>query len=291
MANDPLTGFDPDGRLAKQQLLNTLAERICKAHGIADFGVGLFSLAEMGGPEKASPAILAGRSATPLCDAAYTHLDDLFGQVTSHFNGEQGEHYAGGWFIGNVGPNLIPVAGSEKAGASAMAEAQTALIQRFPRLFGADVGQAFTGAGSRFGQLVGESPGAAKTGERMFSSVGGKTMEPALLNRIKTAFEAKSPGHIFGNNPWGEAHLGPDFRIAGETLNERVIALRLNPSTSSVYEELIHTAQLRRGMTDVTQMEIEAAQKLIKFADLYKIPPSETTATIQRLKTLQTLKQ
>jgi len=40
-------------------------------------------------------------------------------------------------------------------------------------------------------------------------------------------------------------------------------------------------------MTDVIQMEIEAAEKLIRFADRYHIPPSETAATIERLKALK----
>jgi hypothetical protein len=57
-----------------------------------------------------------------------------------------------------------------------------------------------------------------------------------------------------------------------------------------VYEELIHTAQIRRGMTDVIQMEIEAAQKLISFADQYKIPASETAATLEPFKGLQRLR-
>jgi len=99
-------------------------------------------------------------------------------------------------------------------------------------------------------------------------------MDPALFSRIQTAFQSQ-PGRIMASDASSEAYLGPDLRIEGETLNQNVIALRMNPSTSSVYEELIHTTQLRNGMTDVTQMEIQAAQKLIKFADQYKIPPAE----------------
>jgi hypothetical protein len=77
--------------------------------------------------------------------------------------------------------------------------------------------------------------------------------------------------------------LGPNALIEGETLSKDVIALRMNPSTSSVYEELIHRAPKARGMTDVTEMEIQAAQKLIKFADRYHIPPEQTQQTIERL--------
>jgi hypothetical protein len=39
-------------------------------------------------------------------------------------------------------------------------------------------------------------------------------------------------------------------------------------------------------MTDVTQMEIEAAKKLIRFADQYRIPAAETQQTIDRLNAL-----
>jgi hypothetical protein len=135
-----------------------------------------------------------------------------------------------------------------------------------------------------------ELPGAGTVGAAnsggLYSTIGGKGMDPALFSRIQTAFQRK-PGRIMGSNPASELHLGPNRLIEGETLSQNVIALRMNPSTSSVYEELIHTAQIRRGMTNVPQMEIEAAQKLIRFADQYKIPASETAATIERLRILQ----
>jgi thiazole synthase ThiGH ThiG subunit len=83
-------------------------------------------------------------------------------------------------------------------------------------------------------------------------------------------------------------------QVEGYPLNQNVIFLRPNPSTSSVYEELIHTAQLRRGMDRETQwleMEIEAAQKLIRFADAYKIPASETQQTMYRLNLLLKMRE
>ena len=39
-------------------------------------------------------------------------------------------------------------------------------------------------------------------------------------------------------------------------------------------------------MTDELKMEIQAAQKLIRFAKQYKIPPEETAQTIERLNSL-----
>jgi hypothetical protein len=110
-------------------------------------------------------------------------------------------------------------------------------------------------------------------------------MDSSLFGRIQTAFQ-RTLGRVMASDAASEAHLGPNLLIEGETLSPNVIALHMNPSVSSVYEELIHTAQLRRGMTDVTQMEIEAAQKLIKYADRYKIPQSQTQTTIQRLNEL-----
>ena len=110
-------------------------------------------------------------------------------------------------------------------------------------------------------------------------------MDAGLFQRIQNAFQ-RTPGRIMESSPASELHLGPNPLIEGETLSKDVIALRMNPSTSSVYEELIHTAQKARGMTDVTEMEIEAAQKLIKFADRYHIPPEQTQQTIERLNAL-----
>jgi RHS repeat-associated protein len=125
----------------------------------------------------------------------------------------------------------------------------------------------------------------AAEGTGLYSTIGGESMDAALFQRIQSAFQ-RTPGRIMESSPASELHLGPNPLIEGETLSKDVIALRMNPSTSSVYEELIHTAQLRRGMTDRTQMEIEAAQKLIRFADRYHIPPEQTQATIRRLNAL-----
>jgi hypothetical protein len=76
-------------------------------------------------------------------------------------------------------------------------------------------------------------------------------------------------------------------------LDENVIMLCRAPSTASVYEELIHTAQLRRGMTRANggwiDMEIEAQQKLIRFKNMYKIPAEDTAASIARLEDFQSL--
>jgi hypothetical protein len=107
---------------------------------------------------------------------------------------------------------------------------------------------------------------------------------------IQSAFERK-PGRIMLADENSALELNrlarPGMTVEGQTLNQNVIFLQPRPSTSSVYEELIHTAQLRRGMTDKIQMEIEAAQKLIRFSERYHIPAAETQQTINRLRLLQ----
>ena len=135
--------------------------------------------------------------------------------------------------------------------------------------------------------LVDES---SKVVSRLFTKTKGGAMDSTLFKRIQSAFERKS-GRIMESSKKSEEHL--DFisqkvggRVQGETLSQNVIALRRNPSVSSVYEELIHTAQLRRGMTNIVEMEIEAARKLIRFADRYRIPKSQTRQTEKRLEKL-----
>jgi hypothetical protein len=67
--------------------------------------------------------------------------------------------------------------------------------------------------------------------------------------------------------------------------------LPAQPTTSAVFEELIHTAQNRTGRftgDNVLQIEIEAAEKLIRFHRGYGIPNSETRATTDRLRGMRT---
>lgn len=154
--------------------------------------------------------------------------------------------------------------------------------------------------------IKGAVTGAAKTGVKelaavgtkeistpLFSRIGGEAMDPALFQRVQRAFE-RHPGRIMQADANSALELErfstKGLRVEGQTLNQNVVFLRPNPSTSSVYEELIHTAQLRRGMNPTSQwrqMEIEAAEKLIRFADRYKISPVQTQQTIERLNRLR----
>lgn len=109
-------------------------------------------------------------------------------------------------------------------------------------------------------------------------------MDAGLFNRIQSAFE-RNGGVMKADAE--STRLANTLGVEGMTFDAKTIALPQNPSVSAVYEELIHTAQMRRGMANATQMEIEAAEKLIKNAEKYKIPASQTQQTIDRLNALR----
>jgi hypothetical protein len=78
------------------------------------------------------------------------------------------------------------------------------------------------------------------------------------------------------------------------TDHAKQVLFTARPSTSAVFEELIHTAQHRTGRWDalVDQvgnaeatriMEIEAAEKLIRNAKAWGIPEEETRQTAARI--------
>lgn len=121
----------------------------------------------------------------------------------------------------------------------------------------------------------------------LFSRAAGDGMGADELARIKTAFGRN--GGIIDQGAEAQAYL----RLQGAedvTFGADTILLRSSPSRSSVFEELIHTAQNRTGRftgENVLQMEIEAAEKLIRFRRGYGIPNSETRAIIERLRAMQ----
>jgi hypothetical protein len=124
---------------------------------------------------------------------------------------------------------------------------------------------------------------AARGATPLLSTISGESMDSALFQRIQSAFQRN--GGVMQANAETTAYL-EQRGAEGISYGADTILLPENPSTSAVYEELIHTAQVRAGMTDELEMEIQAAQKLINFADLYKIPATETQQTIERLNAL-----
>ncbi|MDA7028116.1 hypothetical protein PJ311_16195 [Bacillus sp. CLL-7-23] len=134
--------------------------------------------------------------------------------------------------------------------------------------------------------------GIKDTGEGFARNTGelSNSIDPVKFDRMKRAFEKQ--GGVIDQSDEAIRYL--DYRGAeAVTWNEKTIQLRQNPTTSAVFEEFIHTAQYRAGKIPdqtprtVLTVEIEAAEKLIKYRNVYGIPNVETRATIERLRKMR----
>lgn len=135
----------------------------------------------------------------------------------------------------------------------------------------------------------------AHSSTELASTISGRPVDEALLARIKAAFERQG-GQIVQN-----ADVDRYLRMRGAeavTDNAKQFLLTSRPSTSAVFEELIHTAQHRTGKFNalVEQLghkeaerllEIEAGEKLVRNAKAWGIPEEETRQTAERLARLK----
>lgn len=127
------------------------------------------------------------------------------------------------------------------------------------------------------------------------SEIGGEAMDPAKFARIKAAFTKN--GGVIDQGADAQAYLR--MRNAeGLTFDAKTVLLPDRPSTSAVFEEMIHTAQHRTGRLNAAtdmygttkaldMMEIEAAEKLIRNRKAWGISNPETRQTIERLRALR----
>ena len=118
-------------------------------------------------------------------------------------------------------------------------------------------------------------------------------MDKMKYDRIKAGFERC--GGTIASSPDIDKHLDK-MGAEASTLNAITILVRENqrPSSSAMFEELIHTAQYRTGRatgSNWIDMEIEAKQKLVQNQRKYDIPDSENDVTIKQLKELLRLKE
>ena len=111
-------------------------------------------------------------------------------------------------------------------------------------------------------------------------------MDAGIFNRIKSAFQRR--GGIIDQSDDAQRWL--DKRGAeAATYDAETILFRQNPTRVEVFEEFIHTAQWRRGRAtgnNIVEMEIEAAEKLIRCAKNYKLTPQDVAAVQNRLNNL-----
>ncbi len=117
--------------------------------------------------------------------------------------------------------------------------------------------------------------------------IDGPAMDAERFGKMKRAFERQ--GGVLAQDAEAQAYL--EAREASAvTLNAKTMVLRPQPTASETFEEFIHTAQYRTGRAtgaNVTEMEIEAAEKLIRNRRQYGISPVETRQTIARLRRLR----
>lgn len=114
-------------------------------------------------------------------------------------------------------------------------------------------------------------------------------MPKGQLRRIMKAFQKKG-GQIIMNEAVDE-HLKLQHS-EGATFDAQTILLRKNPGRAAVFEELIHSTQFRMGKNNGTplsilQNEIEAQEKLLRYANAYRLSENEIEQTKRALQSYQ----
>ncbi len=114
-------------------------------------------------------------------------------------------------------------------------------------------------------------------------------MPKKQFRNIKKAFQRQ--GGIIQQNDETDSYLETKH-AEGITYDAKTILLKKNPSRASVFEELIHATQYRKGKNDGSTKsrllnEIEAQEKLLKYAQAYKLTESEIEQTKNALKRYQ----
>lgn len=113
-----------------------------------------------------------------------------------------------------------------------------------------------------------------------------EAMPKKQLRRIEKTFK-KNGGIILRGNDV-DKYL-KQRQAEAITLNANTIILRQNPGRASVFEELIHTAQFKNGKNDGSYLsrlncEIEAQEKLLRYAKAYNLTKNEIKQTRIALK-------
>lgn len=136
-------------------------------------------------------------------------------------------------------------------------------------------------------KLLNELNQKPRSPELYSEPVDGPPMDAARFRRMKEAFERQG-GMIDQSD--AALHYIESRGVSAVTFNDKTILLKPNPTASEVFEEFIHVGQHRRREIDSSttiDMEIEAAEKLIRHRKAYGITNHETKQTISRLRRLR----
>ena len=113
-------------------------------------------------------------------------------------------------------------------------------------------------------------------------------MDEALFLRIKAAFEKR--GGIIESGDNIDRHLDSMGAEAATFDESTIIIKRGIPTASTLFEELIHTAQYRKGIVSTENkdvLELEAKRKLVRNQKAYKIPDHENEETLRQIAILE----
>lgn len=114
-------------------------------------------------------------------------------------------------------------------------------------------------------------------------------MPKKQFQRIVKRF--KTQGGLIQYNDEIDAYLR-NKNAEAITYDATLILIRQNLGRASVFEELIHTAQYRNGRNDGSYLsrlrcEIEAQEKLLQYAKIYKLTQPEILQTQRALESYQ----
>ncbi len=126
-------------------------------------------------------------------------------------------------------------------------------------------------------------------------------MDPARFQKIKKAFERQNGGtKLIDQSPEAQFQL---FEAGGSgqkgmTISADEVLMVPNPTASTVFDEMIHTSQFRRGLVQqafdtygvnqgITFLEIQVQEKLLRNAKPYGLTAEEISSIESRLQSLR----
>ena len=246
-------------------------------------GAGASATMIMGATAVGGTTFVAGLAATDLISRRVSSMEEymktaLAGSVVGALTGAA---------------ELVPVGGLARVGVDFLAGTSGSAAGQLitegevdaERMFREGVLAAVLAAGARM--LRGSEVKKIATGSE--NKMYRKKKDPSIpdpmpkrqLRRIVKAF--KKQGGVIQMDDATDRYL--EEKLAeGITLNENTILLRQKPGRASVFEELIHATQFRKGLNDGSAIsrlknEIAAQKKLLKYCDAYKLTPLEIKQT------------
>ena len=151
--------------------------------------------------------------------------------------------------------------------------------------------------------IVEEAPKSPHDPNTLASTSQGTPRDPARFQRIKNAFERQratdSGFKTIDQSAQAQYELfeAGGLGQTGLTVSADEVLMVPNPTASTVFDEMIHTAQFRRGLVQqaealygpdraITYLEIQVQDKLLRNAKAYGLTAEEVSSIQSRLQGL-----